>query len=786
MKYKIENLSPKEFEQLCSRILSKIESLDFRFFKVGKDGGIDLEAEKGNSKYIAQCKRYTTDFSTLKSAIKKEVDRDFFSMKIEDYFLLTSLPISNGEREELFNVLKETGISSKNNIYDGTFIDDFLDRKENNEILKDFLKLWLINPLMLSLIYNPSIMIDCDILTSEIEEKNKYFVATQFYYKSIEILENNNTLLITGDPGVGKTTLSYMIILNALKKCDGKNISIRYSAGNNINELKKAICVSHDETQIILMDDFLGQIYNISNYKEHNELINFIKYVNKSKNIKLILNSRIGILTDVKSKNEKFNYALNELSIINLDVNNLTILEKAKILYNYLFFNISEQEFYKAIIRNKNYIKIIQNKNYNPRLIQYVCSEQFIRKCFPNNYFNSIVEILNNPKEIWKEEYNRNLNELQQFYILSIFSITNDQINESIIKNIFNSFVSHKNKSISKGEYDITYQSLNGSFIKTNIINDSKKVGLISHSMNDFLNSYINLNEDLLASIISNSFYVDQIFKILKINENSWKSQFDERVYQRVFNIDTNVLAEYNFSNNLLKLILLIAKKDKNTSEFKEILSIMFGNNNLREQDYLYCDGLISMIRNNLFFKKEFFNFLSDCFLDKLASLSENLSLGAISLILDELYDYDFSIIEENELRISNLLKKNYADRINDTLYDICISTLFDLLDSYEIASYIEENGKESLRKEIAQELNKAVQTNNEYLDFISLAYDTVHLSITDEQIDMVIKTIDIDSYINEDLKDNEPFDIEDRLLNQASEDKEIDDLFLENDKFIH
>ena len=71
MKYNLDVLSPLEFEKLSKDIISKKLNLEFKSFKMGKDGGIDLRNKENG--IICQCK-HVKKFSDLKSILKKELE----------------------------------------------------------------------------------------------------------------------------------------------------------------------------------------------------------------------------------------------------------------------------------------------------------------------------------------------------------------------------------------------------------------------------------------------------------------------------------------------------------------------------------------------------------------------------------------------------------------------------------------------------------------------------------------------------------------------------------------
>lgn len=71
MIYNLDVLSPLEFEKLSKDIISKKLNLEFKSFKMGKDGEIDLRNKENG--IICQCK-HIKKFSDLKSILKKELE----------------------------------------------------------------------------------------------------------------------------------------------------------------------------------------------------------------------------------------------------------------------------------------------------------------------------------------------------------------------------------------------------------------------------------------------------------------------------------------------------------------------------------------------------------------------------------------------------------------------------------------------------------------------------------------------------------------------------------------
>lgn len=73
---------------------------------------------------------------------------------------------------------------------------------------------------------------------------------------------------------------------------------------------------------------------------QENELLTLIKYVKTNPNKLLIMNSRVTIYQEAKARTSDLVESLDrkEYKAFVLDMTNISVVEKAKILYNHLYF----------------------------------------------------------------------------------------------------------------------------------------------------------------------------------------------------------------------------------------------------------------------------------------------------------------------------------------------------------------------------------------------------------------------------------------------------------------
>lgn len=80
------------------------------------------------------------------------------------------------------------------------------------------------------------IFIDSEVLISNIDDDVRLFVKTSAFDEAIRCLEKNNVLMIVGNPGVGKTITSKMIVLNYA----GQGYKVRFTTDvTHLSNLKK-------------------------------------------------------------------------------------------------------------------------------------------------------------------------------------------------------------------------------------------------------------------------------------------------------------------------------------------------------------------------------------------------------------------------------------------------------------------------------------------------------------------------------------------------------------------
>lgn len=98
------------------------------------------------------------------------------------------------------------------------------------------------------------------------------------------------------------------------------------------------------------------------------------------------MNSRIAIFNEARGRSIEFNKFFNRETILNylIDMDNVSSIDKAKILYSHLYFNGIPSPHFKNYDKI-NDIKYCKTQNYTPRIIEFISEPHVLKKLTQQN-----------------------------------------------------------------------------------------------------------------------------------------------------------------------------------------------------------------------------------------------------------------------------------------------------------------------------------------------------------------------------------------------------------------
>lgn len=762
------NLSDIEFEYLCQNIMQRKLDVPLRRFTPGKDGGIDLTDNTSDPNIIVQVKHYnSSSIDTLIRALKKEKDKVKLH-KPKQYFICCSRALTPENIKELFFHFSEYMPSDKN-IITLNEIEDFLQSSENTDILRKHYKLWIDSVGILQELQNTNIFIDCEVLLSNIEKEKCFFVKTQVFEQALKCLEKNKTLFITGNPGVGKTTTSKMLVLHYA----ALGYRVRFTSNtSDLRELKKSLSQDKNIKEIILVDDCFGQAYFKIRDGQNEDLLSLIKYVNLSPNKLLILNSRITIFQEAKALKPDLVKSMedNEYTVFILDMNALSDIEKAKIFYNHLFFNETPIAYLDEIKKHQRYLSIIKHQNYNPRLISFICNPNRYKKIGVKDYYTFICQHLRNPHEIWRDEYEEKLLKADRILLTTLHSLTDNTVSITLLKKCFEKRIENE-KDIDKtiNQFQASLRRLTESFVSIVDEKGTKKIMVVNPSVNDYLDSRMQENPLEKRAIVETAYSIQQFDRLLS------KTDFEYFVEDAI-------------KNNRIHLYLFDDEKQK-----LAFIAYHIGKLNIFNEHYLQLLRLYLTSPSHLYFKGHLY------------IKAEKIIQALLSKDMLQNYRFDEFIVESKNIKqllkfcdldemigLINLLSPLFSGKNRADFIEIATNSIQEAIeefaDSIEVDSYVTDPSPAinfAMHEEYF-DIDEAVSDIEE--SAIDSAIDDIEYRIKSLPDDIIIEKDFIQSlcfgvngaeeliqsYMEDGHYDKEDFDVD----SYDSDDEEIDYIF--------
>ncbi|WKL48986.1 hypothetical protein Q1W71_04185 [Flavobacterium pectinovorum] len=502
MEYDFSKLNDREFETLAASVIEKEVQKKVEIFKSGKDGGVDGRFWIGVEKEgIIQCKHFLeTPYPKLISKLKNEESDKVKKLNPGRYIFVTSKKLSRINKQEIKNIFLPY-IHNEQDIWGMEDLNAFLSKKENQDIVERNYKLWITSTSVLDFLYNNAIKGRSQSTILEIKEKTHKYVITANHSKGLKILEENNVVILTGEPGIGKTTLADNLAVHYMAKgyefCDIEE---------NISEAENLFRENEKKKILFYCDDFLGSnMYDAINNKKDSHIIKFINRIRKDKSKKFILTSRTNILNKAYSLSHIFqNLKIRDNEFL-LKIENLSSIDKARILYNHIYHSNLPEKFIDIIYQEKRYKEIIKHRNFNPRIIEFITDSSLIGNLEPENYWSYISRSLNKPEIIWADYFQNQTDDcVRALTYLTVFN--NGKISEDNLRNSYNLFLNIH--TVNLGDYsDKSFEAVRKlatrSLLNRNQIEENKyEYVLFNPSIADFVLSTYSNEIHLICNIL--------------------------------------------------------------------------------------------------------------------------------------------------------------------------------------------------------------------------------------------------------------------------------------------